>query len=154
MKKYTVNQIAGFFISKMSDDEGHSITTLKLQKLVYYAQAWHYTILKKPLFSEKIEAWVHGPVVRELWEEYRGQPYEKPLHIQLDTLNVPSFKKDTHKLLLEIIDIYGERSGNYLEQLTHQEKPWKKARKGIPAYASSNVEISLESMKKFYSKMM
>lgn len=150
---YTANQIADFFLSKMSDDEGNSITTLKLQKMVYYAQAWHYTLFKKPLFVDKVEAWVHGPVVRDLWESYRGVPYGDTLKIDLQQFKVPSFNKNTYNLLMEVIGIYGEHSGQYLEQLTHQETPWKDARKDIPAFASSNKEITLESMKAYYSKI-
>lgn len=51
-KKYTVTEIAYFFLSKIDSEKGDSITPLKLQKLVYYAQAWHYTVFNEPLFDD------------------------------------------------------------------------------------------------------
>ena len=51
------------------------MTTLKLQKLVYYAQAWSLSLDKTPLFDEKIEAWPNGPVVKDLYDCHRGQQY-------------------------------------------------------------------------------
>lgn len=48
------------------------MTTMKLQKLVYYCQAWSLVWDGKPIFEEKIQAWASGPVVRELYNEHRG----------------------------------------------------------------------------------
>jgi uncharacterized phage-associated protein len=48
-------------------------TQLKLQKLVYYSEAWHLAYFERPLIPEDFEAWVHGPVVRSLWDHYKGR---------------------------------------------------------------------------------
>lgn len=55
--------IAAWFLNEVDRKAGDSITNLKLQKLVYYAQAWAVTLLGRKLFEEKVEAWAHGPVV-------------------------------------------------------------------------------------------
>jgi uncharacterized phage-associated protein len=151
--KYAVNQIANFFLSKIEQQKGDSITPLKLQKLVYYAQAWHYTIFDKTLFDDKIEAWTHGPVVRSLWERFRGVGKDSSIDISSIDLEKTNFSSETLRLLEEVNQIYGEHTGSYLEALTHSETPWKEARKSLPIHVSSTAEITLTSMKTFYSKL-
>ena len=60
---YTSQQIADWILSQLNSNSGDTISPLKLQKLLYYCQAWHYTIFNEVLFDERIEAWTHGPVV-------------------------------------------------------------------------------------------
>ncbi len=50
-----------------------AMTAMKLQKLVYYSQAWSTAWEDDVIFPEPIFAWKNGPVVRELWEAHRGQ---------------------------------------------------------------------------------
>lgn len=148
---YKVDNIADYFLSSISEDKGDTISPLKLQKLVYYAQAWHYTLFDSPLFNERIEAWVNGPVVPSLYTRFAG--VTKHSAINISSLNIEDFDFDarTLKLLNEVSQIYGEKSGSYLENLTHSEQPWIKARGITPPYAISKNEITLESMKEFYS---
>src|SRR5450756_3169344 len=49
------------------------MSTWKLQKLVYYCQAWHLVWEENPLFDDPIQAWANGPVVRSLYDRHRGQ---------------------------------------------------------------------------------
>ncbi len=67
---YTPDHIADFFLSNISAEKREPISPLKLQKLVYYAHAWHYTICGVPLFEEGIEAWMNGPVVPSLFRRF------------------------------------------------------------------------------------
>jgi uncharacterized phage-associated protein len=151
--KYTVNQIANFFLSKIDIQKGDSITPLKLQKLVYYAQAWHYTIFEIPLFDDKIEAWAHGPVVRVLWDRFKNISRDSLIDVSSITIENDDISIETTKLLDEVNRIYGEHSGSYLEALTHSEMPWKAARKNLPIHSGSNTEIKLSDMKTYYSKL-
>ena len=48
------------------------ISTWKLQKLCYYAQAWTLAWTGKPLFPEDFEAWRNGPVCRPLFVRHKG----------------------------------------------------------------------------------
>lgn len=151
---YTPNQIADYFLSQIDTDKGDTISPLKLQKLVYYAQAWHFTVFKKPLFSEKIEAWRNGPVVPSLYKRFVSKYYkENAIRIGEEDLNVPEFPNDTKKLLEEVLSIYGERSGSYLEALTHKEEPWLIARGNKKPFESCSAEITLDSMSKYYSAL-
>lgn len=84
---YTYNDIADYFIA-VSNSTHDLITNLRLQKLVYYAQAWHLAIYQEPLFSEDFQAWVHGPVIPQLYtqyKEYKWNPITKDVvldHVQ------------------------------------------------------------------------
>lgn len=69
MTQITCFDIAKHFI-RFANEEGSFISNLKLQKLVYYAQAWHLAIHGTPLFEEDFEAWVHGPVIPSLYQKY------------------------------------------------------------------------------------
>ena len=62
MKEPSAQQIADYLIA-FSHSVGDPISNLKLQKLLYYAQAWYLALHNEPLFPESIEAWVHGPAV-------------------------------------------------------------------------------------------
>ena len=63
--------IADYFV-RLANETGDYISNLKLQKLVYYAQAWYLAISDEALFEEDFEAWVHGPVIPELYQEYKS----------------------------------------------------------------------------------
>lgn len=54
-------------------DMHEKMSTMKLQRLVYFAQGWNLAFVGTPLFDEKIEAWASGPVVRELWELHKDE---------------------------------------------------------------------------------
>ena len=120
---------------------------------MYYAQAWHYTLFGQPLFNERVEAWMHGPVIRSIYDRFKGSNVYTPLDIESIELNVPTFPKNTLNILSDVNAIYGEHSGGYLEYLTHNESPWVDARGGIPDYEKCDNEITLEAMKNYYSKM-
>ncbi len=153
-KKYKVTEIAHFFLSKIDSEKGDSITPLKLQKLVYYAQAWHYTVFNEPLFDDKIEAWTHGPVVKSLWEKFKNVGRDSFIDVAEIDFTMPSFSNSTRTLLEEVNKIYGEHSGSYLEDLTHSEAPWIDARGNSSVYAASTNEITLQSLKAYYAQLI
>jgi len=151
---YTANQVADWFISQVDMEAGDVLSHLKLQKLLYYAQAWHFTLTDKPLIGEGFEAWMHGPVVRSVYERFRHVlPYSSVLTPDV-TLEVPQFEPGTLAILEDIRAIYGEHSGSYLEDLTHSEAPWIRARGGLPPHAYCDKEITLESMKEYYTDIL
>ena len=65
------NDVVDYFLG-FANETGEWITNLKLQKLVYYAQAWHLAIYSKPLFNTDFEAWVHGNVIHDLYSECKS----------------------------------------------------------------------------------
>ena len=71
MKPYNINLIADYIIMRLTSDEENTLINLKLQKLLYYLQAWSLGINNERFLNCKFEAWVHGPVCRELFNRFR-----------------------------------------------------------------------------------
>jgi Uncharacterized phage-associated protein len=139
MTKRTVFDVADWFLGK------DSMSPKKLQKIVYYAYAWVLTLMNESendldikLFDSRIEAWVHGPVIPELYHKYKKHGGD----IIPQKSDVPEFETDIKDVLEQVWDVYGKYTGNQLESITHQESPWIKAREGC-----SPVEICTNEIK-------
>jgi uncharacterized phage-associated protein len=125
------------------------MTAMKLQKLVYYSQAWHIAWTDNVLFENRIEAWADGPVCIDLFKHHRGVFRVSKLRKgQADHLT--DDEKDTVE---RVLSFYGEKSPQWLSDLTHIEDPWKEARQGIPDRAVSNNEITPRSMGSYYASL-
>ena len=147
---YSPHEIADWFLCNIDREAGESVTHLKLQKLVYYAQAWAITLFDEPLFDEDFEAWTHGPALYSLFDKYRDCGWDSlPVPD-----NCPEFIGDTETLLEDVLNIYGRYSAKYLENLTHQEEPWRVARGNLPPEARSDSFISKEIIKQYYTELL
>jgi len=153
MAKVTVFDVADFFLSKSVNNTDFAITHLKLQKLVYYAQAWYVTAFPdhSPLFGEEIEAWVHGPVCRELYHEYSTYGFREIL--ASEEFVDDYFNQDQLDVLNAVWQIYGRFDGKTLESLTHTESPWIEARSGLSESEYSSNIIDIKAMREYYSKL-
>lgn len=151
-KKMSALGVAEYFIDKANKD-GKLITNKKLQKLVYYAQAWSVVLNNKPLFSDKIEAWVHGPAIKSLYVKYKDFGFN-PIKKDISPLKMKAINSKTKELLDNIWSVYGKLDAGYLELLTHSEKPWQDARAGLESHTSSDTEITIASMKSYYSERL
>lgn len=140
----SVFDVASFILNKMG-----SITGMKLQKLIYYSQAWSLVWDGKPLFGERIEAWISGPVVRELYDWHRGR-YEIR---DIDRGDISKLDKTQKETISAVLDYYGDKSPQWLSDLTHMEDPWQKARKGLVNRERGSREITLDSMEDYYSSL-
>lgn len=141
----SVLDVAAFILKKQP--KGHPLTAWKLQKLVYYCQAWSLVWDEKPLFKEKILAWANGPVVKELYIQHKGMFHVKELSRgNPDRLSVN--QKDT---IDHVLKAYGDKSAQWLSDLTHMETPWIEARKGLKPGERGAAEISLSAMLEYYS---
>jgi uncharacterized phage-associated protein len=134
------------YIVWFAHEHGDPISNLKLQKLLYYAQAWYLALKDRPLFDDPIEAWVHGPVVPNVYREYRDWSWQP---IARDVTR-PELDSEIVAHLDEVMEAYGGLSAFYLERLTHSERPWRKARGKLPADAQSHAEISQAEMRDYY----
>ncbi len=124
-------------------------TFMKLQKIVYYSQVESLIHFHRPLFREKIEAWVAGPVVRVLYDKHKGLK-----HLNSSDLGNPENLTTEHKVCIQwAVEKYGNMDGDTLSHLTHIEQPWKKARKGVADGVHSSSEITVESMREYYSQI-
>lgn len=127
-----------------------TMSTWALQKLCYYAQAWHATWTGNRLIKEDFQAWSKGPVCVELYNRHKGKRIVSAKDFSFaDSSKLSADEKDSIDIVLEH---YGGLSSDELVKLTHSEEPWIKARNGLPDDAKSNAIISLESMREYYRK--
>ena len=126
------------------------MSALKLQKLVYYCQAWSLVWDERPLFNDRIEAWVNGPVAPLLYERHRGKFEVSPSDISEDTSNIDPLAQETIDAVLKV---YGDKSAIWLSELTHSESPWKEARQGLPENAPGHKEITHGQLAEYYSSL-
>jgi uncharacterized phage-associated protein len=130
------------------------MTTWKLQKLVYYCQAWSLVWDDDQLFPEEIEAWANGPVVRDLYREHRGQfrvSCQQLLPKGADPDRLSEEQRDTVDVVL---NEYGERSPQWLSDLTHMEDPWLNARKGLTKGARARAIIPKADLAEYYGSLL
>jgi uncharacterized phage-associated protein len=136
------------------------INPLKLQKLLYYIQAWHLVFFdNNPLFNEVPEAWVNGPVYRNVFNRFKSFQIYNPLKLKDVSKIDKTFEDSKLKLDLDseqwdflnaILRHYGLMSHEKLVYLTHSENPWNEARGGLNAFDYSDNKISHESMYQYY----
>lgn len=128
-----------------------TMSTWKLQKLCYYAQAWHMAWTEHPIFPEKFEAWANGPVCPKLFHAHKGKFLIS--EEQLPEGNKDNLSDDEIESVDIILDSYGEKEPYELREMTHLEKPWQIARGGLPENAICQNEITLDSMAEYYGSL-
>jgi len=140
----TVYDVASYILAKKGP-----MTAMKLQKLVYYSQAWSLVWDEKPLFRNKIEAWANGPVVTTLYRAHKGL-------FKVSRLFVGDGRKITgreKKTIDAVLAYYGEKTSQWLSNLTHSEKPWKEARKGLKPSQRGSREITCAAIAEYYGSL-
>jgi uncharacterized phage-associated protein len=141
----TCFDVAKYFLAQIDEDAGDLISNLKLQKLLYYAQGFHLAVFDAPLFSESIEAWTHGPVVPDLYHEYKdygARPIPPP-----ECMDFSVYDDNTRELLDDVYSMYGQFSAWKLRNMTHDEPPW------LEASVTRSV-ISHESLKEYFKTQL
>lgn len=123
------------------------MSTMKLQKLCYYAQAWALVWDDEPLFEEEFRAWANGPVCHELFFKTQGQ---FSVTAEEEPGNSDSLSADQKDTIDSVLDYYAPHDAQWLSRLTHLEAPWNEAREGIPAGVGCDRVITKESMAKYY----
>lgn len=136
----TVHDLAAYILRAQG-----RMSTWKLQKLVYYSQAWALVWDDEPIFKAEIQGWANGPVVPELYRRHRGK------------FSVDSWEGDPRKLSSDhrdtveiVLGEYGHLTGRQLSLLTHAERPWQEARKGLKPTQLGSQAIPLDSIQAYY----
>jgi uncharacterized phage-associated protein len=139
----TAHDVAAYILKRTG-----RISAMKLQKLVYYSQVWFVTWFEQPLFDERIEAWVNGPVVPALYEKHKGK-------FTVDCWDGEASKitGDAQVTIDKVIGFYGDKDPQWLSNLAHNERPWQKAREGMDDWERGNQEITLDSILEYYSSI-
>ncbi len=127
-----------------------AIDTWKLQKLVYYCQAWHLVWDSEPLFTDRIEAWANGPVVPALYRTHRGQ-YRV---MSWSKGNSSNLRPNELESIEAVLDTYAPKSGQWLAALSHREDPWRNARRGYAPGQRGSREITKEAMLRYYGSLV
>ena len=125
------------------------MTTMKLQKLVYYCQAWSLVWDETPIFPGCIQAWASGPVVPGLYDVHKGK-------FEIDALslgNKNNLKRHERETIDSVLSYYGSREAQWLSDLSHLEKPWKEARKGKKSGENCTREITHAAIAEYYSSL-
>jgi len=120
--------IAKEIINKSEAELGDGMTNLKLQKLLYYVQGFHYAMYNSPAFNSNLEAWQYGPVVPEIYREFKkyGSLFI-PKEENKPDIEINQQIKD---LITEVYQVYGQYTGLALMNMTHNELPWKSTKIG------------------------
>lgn len=145
----TLNSVADYLLC-FAQKHGDVMTPLKLQKMVFYADAWYMALNDgEELISDRFEAWVHGPVARDLYSRFADYKWQ-PITTEI---NCPDLPEGVVKHLDEIYQVFGGYTAYQLEQMTHQEKPWLMAREGFPVDAPCRNVIDKSVTSEFYRAM-
>ena len=139
------SNIAHYILSKLG-----GMTAMKLQKLLFYCQAWSLVWDDRPMFNEKIEAWANGPVIPEIYALHRGQFSVSKENFGTGDYTLDAEATDTIDVVLKSL---GDKSGHWLSELTHSEAPWIDARVGMTLSQRGNVEITQSAMLEYYQSI-
>lgn len=124
---------------------GGKVSTMKLQKLCYYVQAWSLVWNNKPLFKENFKRRDNGPVCSELFFIHKGFFDVSDEIIKKSSLSKSSLSEENMLDIDQIIVDYGKYDVGQLSELSHKEDPWKNTKR--------NKIISNKSIKKYYSNL-
>jgi len=122
---YNAMTIAKWFVA-WAEAEDADISNLKLQKLLYYAQGHHLAEKGRPLFRDALQAWSHGPVVEQVYHEFKGFGSGDITLRDDDPFDWKDVDEDTTQFLMAVWDKYGGIAAWRLRNMTHQEPPWKR----------------------------
>jgi uncharacterized phage-associated protein len=121
----------------------NGLGVVRLHKLLYYAQAWHLVVTRKPLFRERIEAWANGPVVAELWaDEAHDRVRPEPQRLGPEHLATVDY----------VLSRYGSLSGHELIRLSHDEDPWRAASERDDSATDPSPELTPAALVSFFSQ--
>lgn len=141
-KKYMAADIANFLVFLMSGT-CEDLTNMKLNKLLYYAQGHYLQKYDRPLFEDKIEAWTHGPVVKEVYRAYKR--YSDQCISTYDPARIDLIDDDVKSYLVDIAREYGRYTASTLRNMTHRPKtPWSMVEEGG--------EITPQMMREYFLK--
>jgi len=144
----TAHDVAAYIVDKQVANTHSGIPAMKLQKLVYYAQAWSLVWDDKPLFSDRIEAWANGPVVPDLYESLYGQ------FMIVGVKGNPNVFTDVERDTIDsVLKYYGDKSSQWLTDLVRNEEPWLNARRGVAIGERGDHVISLAAIAEYYGSL-
>ena len=144
--------LSKYIIQKCYEGGISDLSNKKLQKLLYYVQAWNLVFYNKKAFSEDIEAWIHGPAIPAVYRLYKNFVFSPIPQSMADGFD--DITKELSSVVDDVIRVYGKFDADYLETLTHAESPWQTARNDAKPFENSSNVISTDEMKTYYGKKL
>lgn len=131
---YDVRDVANFTLD-YADERSLAISNLALQKLLYFAHGWFFSIYDEPLIKNKFEAWQFGPVQRVLYDQFKSFK-DRPIRgVRATYINpqtgephfkVPAIKQDHAVVIRAVLQKYERFSAGQLVKESHAEdSPWE-----------------------------
>lgn len=136
--------VAKWFINNVQPEP------LKLQKLLYLSQGYSYAFNGKPLFNDDMEAWVHGPVVPNVYSQYKNYFYN-PINIKYE---LPHYEEEDLAVMEYVKDNFSKYDAKYLEQLSHNQDPWIEARSGLDPDERSHKTIDEGLVSDYFTSLV
>jgi len=121
-----VQMVAEYFLW-LTRDQDEQLSNLKLLKLLYYAQGYHLANYGVPLFDAPIKAWQHGPIVQDIYQEYKQ--YGSGSIPPVTYIGKSRYRENERKTIESVFDTFGHFSGTQLRNMTHDEPLWKNTKK-------------------------
>lgn len=162
-RMYSALDIAYWFLFKNfqekmeneTDEESYEgISNMKLQKLLYFSQGAFLALHNKKLFKDKIKAWAHGPVIPNVYHEFRK--FKKDV-IELEQSQKDKYMKiiteietdeDVSCVLEEVYDSFNQYTAWQLRNFSHDPKgAWYKYY--VPGKSE---EINVDVLKKYFQE--
>lgn len=140
-------QVIAYIFEKLEE-----VSPLVLQKLLYFIQGVYSALYGKELFQEECRAWIHSPVypeVYELFSDFKYNPIDDARFAMLDGA-ADALTKEEKDVVDLVVNTFGMYGGKMLEKITHNEDPWKEARKGYGDNVPSSELLSKERIMKYY----
>jgi len=146
----TADDVADFFLHAADSDSGlrQPMTNMRLQKLLYYAQAWSLALAGEPLFGEDIEAWEHGPVVRSVYMRFKQHGSHR---LSTEYAQSPQLTPAQRSVLDAVWASYGDVGAARLRVMAHRERPWREARQARDEGDTCNVSLSHDAMREYFA---
>ena len=128
------------------------VTPLMLQKLLYFIQGVYSALYGRPIFAEDCRAWIHGPVYPEVYDLFRDFKYNPIDDARFALLEgtADALTEDEKKVIDLVVNTFGMYGGKVLERITHNEDPWKNARKGYGDSIPSSEILTKKSIMMYY----
>jgi uncharacterized phage-associated protein len=169
--QYSAKAVANYFL-ELAEAEGKTLSPMKVQKLVYFAQGWCLAITGRSLIDEQVEAWSYGPVIPSLYHAFKRYGYgaitepaeriwvddDDWLNFHRTTPTLPDEESDpdvefVKQLLKKVWDVYGKYSAIQLSNLTHEEgSPWYQLNREYDRQIPKGTDIPRKMMRDFFRK--
>lgn len=141
---YSALDIANYIIIREAE-QGRSVSNLRLQKLLYFVQAFFLVNTENPIFSDDIESWDFGPVIPKVYHRYKYYGSSGILTMAIDIDSIPELSLKEKYMIDEVLDYCAKYNTSFLVDKTIHQQPWKRAK------WRWNKVITLDSIKEYFN---